>query len=124
MSIIAIFSLYYPNVCAKYNEEILIAQRTTPQKDENHNREVIKKTIKKNKSRRDNKLFWYFLILFFLLFVILIGYNVYTITNKNAISNWFILTELGLLLLIASIRYLIAQYRVEEFKLSIRKVET
>ena len=126
MGIIAFFAIYYPNVCAKYNEEITIAQRMRPTNNEEKIRGIVRSRIDKNKKGIVHKSIKVFLCIIFIMFFVFILYNIYILdVVRTQLPSWIFNLEIALLLSLAAVRYFIAQYRIRKFKfeLSFKKNE-
>lgn len=115
MVIMGVFALFYPNVCAKYYEELLIAQRMKPGKDESRIRHIVRKRIKSNKNEPTHKRVRIAFNCFAFVFFLTMGINVYvtnfTVYDLPPVSLY---SEAFILLLLSIFRYVIAQYRIEK----------
>ena len=111
---IGFFAIWYPNVCAKFYEELLIAQKMSPRRNETRVRAMVEQRIQSNKRALSRRFINWILLALFATFIFSIATGLYLqyfeSIEISALRNRL---SLMILMIIFPLRYWVAQFRIE-----------
>ena len=118
--ILGIFALCYPNACAKYYEELLIAQRVRPGLDEDNARRLVRRAIGFYQRQPMQIIFRRALVVAFSVFLTLIVICAYMIGTTGSLSVVTTYSMVTLVFLVGVLRYAVAQARITKVDIRLR----